>query len=50
MEDNTEEVRVNLPGLLRSLFFQEASVEYIFSMIKKKSLLFGPPLMMGKPR
>jgi len=50
MEDNTELARVNLPVLLRSLFFQEASLFCIFSMMKLKSLRLGCPLNMGKPR
>jgi hypothetical protein len=50
MEDNTELARVNLPVLLRSLFFQEANLFCILSMMKLKSLRLGRPFKMGKPR
>jgi len=50
MEERTDEARVNLPGLLSNLFFQEASLVCIFSMIKRKSLLFALPLRIEKPK
>jgi hypothetical protein len=50
MEERTDEARVNLPSLFNNLFFQEASLICIFSIIKKKSLLFALPLRIGKPK
>ena len=50
MEERTDEARVNLPGLLSNLFFREASLVCIFSMIKRKSLLFALPLRIEKPK
>lgn len=50
MEDKTDEARVSLPVLFRSLFFHEASLFCIFSIMNRKSLLLGRPLRIGKPR
>jgi len=50
MEDNIEEARANICGLLRRLFFQEASRDYIFSMIKRKSLRLTRPFSIGNPK
>jgi len=48
MEDKTEDAKAKRPSLFRSLFFQDASLFCIFSMMKKKSLFFGLPLRIGK--
>jgi len=50
MEERTDDAKANLPGLLRSLFFQEANLFYIFSMMNRKSLFFGLPLMIENPK
>jgi len=50
MEESTDEPRVNLPDLFNNLLFQDANLFFIFSTIKKKSLLFALPLRIGKPK
>jgi len=50
MDERTDDARVNLPGLFNNLFFQDANLVCIFSIIKRKSLLFALPLRIGKPR
>jgi hypothetical protein len=49
MDDSTEVAKVTLPALLRSLFFQDANLFYIFSMMKRKSL-FRPPMEHREPK
>jgi len=50
MEERTYEARANLPGLFSNLFFQEASLDCIFSPIKMKILLLALTLRIGKPK
>jgi len=47
MEDKIDVARVNLHVLLSSLFFQEVSLDCIFSMMKWKLLLLGLPFNIG---
>jgi hypothetical protein len=49
MEVRTDVASVKRPGLFKSLFFREASGDYIFSIIKRKSLCLALPLRIGKP-
>lgn len=50
MEDKTDVAKVSLPVLFRSLFFQVAKRDFIFSMMKLKSLFLGRPWSIGKPK
>jgi hypothetical protein len=50
MDESTEVAKVNLPVLFRSLFFQDANLVCIPSMMKRKSLRLGRPWSIGNPR
>lgn len=46
--ERAKDARVNLPGLFKSMFFQEAKRVCFFSIIKRKSLCLALPLRIGK--
>jgi hypothetical protein len=50
MKVRTDVASVKGSGLFKSLFFQEASHDCVFIIIKRKSLLLALPLRIGKPR
>ncbi|KEH40984.1 hypothetical protein MTR_1g040375 [Medicago truncatula] len=50
MEERIYGARANLPGLFSNLYFQEASLDCIFSMTKRKILLLALTMRIGKPK